>query len=72
MTRQELREHYAGLAMQGILSNTEFKHTIDVMVQNSIDVADALIEAIACKHEQTQEIHGVTTCKHCHEQIKQT
>lgn len=41
-----LREHYAGLAMQGILSNTNHQWPLEDVVKYSVEYADALIDQL--------------------------
>lgn len=69
MTKQELREHYAGLAMQAIMVGRKYSMVPENAAIHAVRCADALITALACKHEKTSKVHGVMTCEHCKETI---
>lgn len=82
MTKQELREHYAGLAMQALIIDDAISSAVNMLKQDicdpcdrevmasfAVEVADLLIGALACKHEKTSKVHGVMTCDHCKETI---
>jgi len=40
------REHFAGLAMQGILANHQYKGSVDHFAECSVEYADALLKAL--------------------------
>lgn len=45
--QMSLREHYAGLAMQGMLANRDYNLEFDKHAEVAVKFADALIEALA-------------------------
>lgn len=70
MTRQELREHYAGLAMQSMMISDSWNDlTKEEYAKFAVIYADALLAEVQCKHEMKYTVHGVTHCSHCHQII---
>lgn len=71
MTRQQLREHYAGLAMQAMIaSDPKDELPAPYVALKAVEYADALLKEVQCEHENHYTIHGMKTCHDCKQIIE--